>query len=50
MRFFAALRMTVLSGRIVKCTNVMWFDLAYGSLTAFALWQMAYSSLTLFAL
>jgi hypothetical protein len=27
VRFFAALRMTVLRGRIVKCTNVMWFDL-----------------------
>jgi hypothetical protein len=27
MRFFATLRMTRPSGHIVKCTNVMWFDL-----------------------
>jgi hypothetical protein len=26
IRFFAALRMTMPKGRIVKCTNVMWFD------------------------
>ena len=25
--FFALLRMTRLAGRIVKCTNVVWFDL-----------------------
>ncbi len=29
-RFFAALRMTVLNGRVVKCPNVMWFDLVKG--------------------
>jgi hypothetical protein len=28
MRFFATLRMTRPSGHIVKCTNVMWSDLA----------------------
>ena len=27
-RFFAALRMTVLASSIVKCTNVLWSDLA----------------------
>src|SRR5262249_42827925 len=27
-RFFAALRMTTLYGHLIKCTNVIWFDLA----------------------
>jgi putative Ca2+/H+ antiporter (TMEM165/GDT1 family) len=28
MRFFAPLRMTVLKGYIIKCTKVLWSDLA----------------------
>src|SRR5919197_757700 len=28
-RFFAALRMTMLNGRIARCINIMCFDLAY---------------------
>ena len=31
VRFFASLRMTRLSGRVVKCTNVMCFDLGVSS-------------------
>ena len=27
VRFFAALRMTGMNGRVAKCTNVIWFDL-----------------------
>jgi hypothetical protein len=30
VRFFAALRMTRVSGRVVECMNVMWFDLGIG--------------------
>ncbi|MBI3247180.1 MAG: CoA transferase [Deltaproteobacteria bacterium] len=33
VRFFATLRMTVLDGFSVKCTNVLWFDLAYEVMT-----------------
>jgi hypothetical protein len=31
VRFFAALRMTRRRSRVVKCTNVMWSDLAFAS-------------------